>query len=103
MTELKRPWCCPEPRCRPVHQLQDDEYDDIGVAEPGQSWSCAGKMERPIEFVYDGVEHANDLNSCHYTALKGVVRWQENEADWRALTNFYSRAVTALMRILEGE
>jgi hypothetical protein len=96
VSALKRPWLCPEPRCTPIHQLQDGDYDDISVPEPGQTWSCAGRMERPVTFMYDGVDHTNDCNSCHYTALKGVIRWQENAADWRALTNFYSRAVNAL-------
>lgn len=88
----KRPWCCPEPRCSPIHQLKDSEYLDISAAQPGESWSCFGTMKEAVTFSYDGVEHANDLNSCHYSALKGVIRFQENEADWEALEIAYRRA-----------
>lgn len=53
-------------------------------------------------FTYDGVEHANDLNSCHYSALKGVIRFQENKDDWENLLAAYTRA---LMRVkdIRGE
>lgn len=89
---MKRPWCCPEPRCSPVFQLKDSDYADITVAVPGESFSCFGMMDRNVPFIYDGVEHNNDLNSCSYTALKGVIRFQENEADWEALEIAYRRA-----------
>jgi hypothetical protein len=49
-------------------------------------------MERPVTFIYDGVEHTNDCNACHYTPLKGLIRWQENPNDWDALATYYSLA-----------
>lgn len=88
----KRPWCCPEPKCTPVFQLKDSDYEDITIPVTGESFFCFGLMERPVTFSYDGVEHNNDLNSCSYTALKGVIRFQENEADWEALEIAYRRA-----------
>jgi hypothetical protein len=53
-------------------------------------------MAEPVEFVYDGKKHANDLNHCDYTPLKGVIRWQENEGDWRALAKMVERALEKL-------
>lgn len=93
MTEMPRPWLCPEPRCTPLHNLRDGDYRDIRVPEPGQTWFCAGRMPQGIEFEYDGVEHANDLRSCAYTPLKGLIAWQENESDWENLAGFYQRAL----------
>lgn len=88
----ERPWCCPEPRCRPVYQVKDSDYEKLTAPVPGESFFCFGMMARPVTFTYDGVEHTNDLNSCSYTALKGVIRFQENETDWEALEIAYRRA-----------
>lgn len=89
---MKRPWCCPEPKCTPVFQLKDSDYEDITQPVTGESFFCFGMMAQPVAFSYDGVEHNNDLNSCSYTALKGVIRFQENEGDWEALETAYRRA-----------
>ena len=79
---LERPWCCPEPRCTPLFQAFDSSAKPLGTPQPGQSWSCWGKLTEPVTFVYNGVEHANDLKSCWQSALKGVISWQENRDDW---------------------
>jgi hypothetical protein len=91
---IPRPWCCPEPRCAPVHQLSDNP--DLSVPSPGDSFSCWGSLAETVRFVYDGVDHANDLRSCHYTPLKGLVMWQENRDDWRLLRDAYDRALTTV-------
>lgn len=91
-TTTDRPWLCPEPRCMPLLNLRDGDYRDITVPEPGFGFVCWGRMPEPVVFVYDGVEHPNDLNSCHYTPLKGLIRWQENEADWNVLASYYRMA-----------
>lgn len=93
--EYERPRCCPEPRCTPLYQLGDS------IEAAGESFSCFGRMERPIVFVYDGVDHTNDLNSCHYTPLKGLIRWIENVDDWRMLSRAYATAAAALAREFE--
>ena len=93
---MPRPWLCPEPRCTPLHNLRDGDYKDIRVAEPGQTWFCAGQMSQPIHFNYDGVDHPNDLRSCAYTPLKGLIAWQENETDWENLRDFYGMALRKL-------
>lgn len=90
---VNRPWCCPEPRCQPVSQLAEHDLKD---AQPGESFSCFGRMPAGIEFEYDGAAHRNDLRSCHYTPLKGVVAYQENEDDWRMLVRAYTAALNAL-------
>jgi hypothetical protein len=95
---IPRPWCCPEPRCDPLWQLRDGDAQPLDIAQPGQTWSCWGRLSAEVLFTYDGVEHANDLKSCHYTALKGVVAYQENRADWEALAGSYRSAVLALDR-----
>lgn len=93
---IGRPWCCPEPRCTPIHQLCGVDSGDLSVPSPGESFVCFGKMAEPVEFMYDHVYHHNDLRSCSYTPLKGVVAHQENADDWRAMRNAYIRALTAL-------
>lgn len=85
-----RPWCCPEPRCTPIHQLRGGDAP-LSMPEPGESFVCFG-VAPPIRFEYDGVEHINDTRSCSYTPLKGLIAWQENAGDWRALGGAYSRA-----------
>jgi hypothetical protein len=83
-----RPWCCPEPRCTPLHLLAE-------AAAPGESFVCFGKAPE-VEFTYDGVTHSNDLRSCHYTPLKGLIAYQENRGDWEAMRAGYWRALAAL-------
>src|SRR3990167_7510218 len=85
---MKRPWCCPEPRCEPVHQLTNE--DDLSVPVPGDSFICFGQPPAEIRFEYDGNEHANSLRSCHYTPLKGVVANQENRDDWALIGGAYT-------------
>lgn len=77
-----RPYCCPEPRCTPVHNHGDGE--SLAQVRPGQSFTCCGKMPEGIKFTYDGEVHPNDLNRCVYTPLKGIIRFQENATDWRS-------------------
>ena len=96
MTE-PRPWLCPEPICNPIHNLRDGDYKDIRIPEPGQSFLCAGIMQKPVEFTYDRVIHNNNLNSCSYTPLKGLIRWQETAEDWQLLEAFYKEAQTRLV------
>ena len=91
---MKRPWLCPEPRCTPVMNLYDSDLD-ITQPAPGETFMCWGVMERPVTFVYDGVEHPNNCNGCAYTPLKGLLRFQEKPSDWEALANRYSRAAKA--------
>lgn len=87
----KRPWCCPEPRCQPLHQLRNEPLD---VPSPGESFVCFGRAPN-VEFVYDGADHANDLRSCHYTPLKGLIANQENADDWAMLSRAYAMALKA--------
>lgn len=96
-----RPWCCPEPRCIPVHTLSGSELP-LSQAEPGETFLCFGAAPK-VEFTYDGVRHANDTRSCTYTPLKGVISYQENADDWRAIAGAYSRAVSALLRFRDGD
>lgn len=95
---MERPYCCPEPRCTPVHQLDGYEGDehDLSKPQPGESFFCFGRMAEPVEFTYDGAQHRNDLRSCGYTPLKGIISWQENLDDWRALSNAYGRAARVI-------
>lgn len=90
----ERPWCCPEPRCTPLHALQGGDKP-LSVPDPGETFLCFGKAPQVV-FIYDGVEHVNDVRSCTYTALKGVVSYQENADDWRAIQNAYGRALHLL-------
>ena len=89
----ERPWCCPDHRCEPVHQLANEP---LGAPCPGESFVCFGRMAEPVEFVYDGSSHANDLRTCNYTPLKGVIVWQENREDWRMLRDAYAAALRAV-------
>ena len=88
MGDVLRPWCCPEPSCKPIHNDQVE-----GEPTPGVSFICFGKMARPVTFIYDGESHDNDLNHCDYTPLKGIIRWQENVDDWRYVVAQYQRAL----------
>ena len=96
-----RPWCCPEPRCVPVHTLSGSDQP-LSQATPGETFLCFGAAPK-VRFEYDGVEHVNDTRSCTYTPLKGVISYQENADDWRAITNAYGRAVKALLCYRNGD
>lgn len=97
-----RPWLCPERRCTPLIQCTDGDYKDLTVPEPGYSWTCWGLMERPVAFTYDGVEHTNNCNACHYTPLKGLIRWQENPTDWETLSSYYALAAKKARAALDA-
>lgn len=101
LSEEWRPWCCPEPRCVPVHTLSGSELP-LSVAEPGETFLCFGAAPQ-VEFIYDGVKHVNDTRSCTYTPLKGVISYQENADDWRAISSAYNRAEKALLRYRDGD
>lgn len=92
MTE-PRPWCCPEPRCTPVHALRG--ADELSEPSPGEAFVCFGAAPN-VHYEYDGVVHDNDARSCHYTPLKGLIAYQENADDWAALRSAYWRAGAAL-------
>jgi len=95
MNEYTRPYCCPEPRCTPIHQ--GGMPDEI---QPGISFICFGYLPEPIPFIYDGHPHRNDLSSCWCSALKGVVRWQENAEDWWRTGEDYFSALDKLPLIV---
>lgn len=78
---MKRPWCCPEHSCAPLFQVKDSHID-LTVCKSGKTFFCYGRMIKAITFIYDGEKHANDLSTCFYTPLKGVIRFQMNEDDW---------------------
>ncbi len=89
---VARPFCCPEPRCTPIYSY--NLYDRPPVT--GESFICFGKMDKPVVFTYDGVEHINNLNHCDYTPLKGIIRWQENKEDWEGVVKVFKRALEKL-------
>lgn len=102
---LPRPWCCPDPAlCAPILQLRDGESLPLDVPQSGQTFTCFGACA-PQAFTYNGVVHENDLHSCHYTALKGVVMYHENRADWENLSTYYHLALRKLdmARVPQGE
>jgi hypothetical protein len=77
---------------------------DAGAVDhhPGDSMICFGLMPSPVEFVYDGHSHINDLNVCYATPLKGLIRTQENRDDWWLMRRAYDRALKRLA-IVRGE
>ena len=102
MSELTRPYCCPEPRCTPIYNANLPDQP-----QPGVSWCCWGYLPEAIQFEYDGYRHKNDLSSCWCSALKGVIRWQENAEDWWATVIAYQRALdslplTVIVRLQKG-
>ena len=100
MTDLPRPWCCPDPTCRPLFQLENGDLSD---EQPGESFSCFGDMGRVETFSFAGVEHANDLRSCHYLPLRGLLSFFENEDDWMLLSRAYATARKRAVEQGEGE
>jgi hypothetical protein len=100
---MKRPWICAECNCEPIFQGKASDYDDISVCNAGQSWICFGKMKQSITFMYNGVEHENDLRTCQYTTLKGLVAWQMNEADWDFFATVYGRAFEKIQEMRAAE
>lgn len=100
---MNKPWICPEPCCCPVYQAKDSDYSDITISESGHSFLCLGRMRSFIEFSYNRVLHQNYLSTCMYTPLKGLIRFQENKADWQLLKTSYERALEKLKEIEDSE
>ena len=98
--EPPRPRMCPEPVCRPLVQYPGytREQRESGVREweRGESWFCWGVMPEVVTFTYGGVEHPNDLRSCVFTPIKGLISFQENRDDWWGLRLQYDRALEQL-------
>ena len=92
MGNYKRPWCCPERRCAVLYQSGGPPNPE----KPGESWVCFGRMPELVEFVYDGEYHHNDLTSCHFTPLKGLIRFQENATDWALAAFSFANALWLL-------
>lgn len=92
---MNRPFCCPEHCCTPVYQWKNSGLD-ITQFTAGQSFLCLGRMAKPVVFTYDEVIHANDLSTCMYSPLKGMIRFQENYNDWKGLVTAYTRALEKL-------
>lgn len=101
-SNLRRPWCCPEPKCRPVFQIKDTDWD-LTAQRPGESFFCFGMLKEPVVFVYDGNEHKNDTRSCTFTPLKGLITFHENIDDWEWLSWGYKRAREKVMVIRSHE
>lgn len=95
---MKRPYICPEHSCHPIFQAKETNWD-ISKPKSGKSFFCFGKMDKQVEFVYDGVAHKNDLNTCICTPLKGIIRFQENKNDWIWMKKAYERALEKLQDI----
>lgn len=53
-------------------------------------------MPESVTFVYDGCSHTNDLNTCTYSPLKGLLRFQENADDWFLMAHAYLNALWLL-------
>jgi len=98
-----RPYCCPDPRCEPIHQLIGGDKPTLAEPEPGASFVCFGRMPAEVTFTYDGDTHPNDLHSCNYTPLKGLIVWQENANDWAELQRAYADALDALRAVSDRE
>lgn len=98
-----RPKLCPCKRtCSPIwnsmavdSRIKDEEAD----MNQGYSGECIGRMEPPVEFIYGGNLHRNEINHCHFTPLKGIIRYQECADDlWGSLI-LISRALDVLRPI----
>ena len=96
MTDAERPWCCPEPRCVIGSQGDDSGAEPWSVPQPGRSFTCFGRAPREVTFVYDGVDHANDLNVCLYAPTKGMLRFQMNAADLWILAGDFLQALKTM-------
>lgn len=100
---MNRPWICAEMSCCPIFQGKDSDNPDITIPSAGHSFICLGRMKKFIEFTYDGTLHQNYLSTCMYTPLKGLIRFQENKADWQLLKTVYERALEKLKEIEDSE
>lgn len=67
-----------------------------GDLNDGYSGECMGRMAAPIEFIYNGIPHRNDLNRCVFTPLKGIIRFQENISDLQASAEMLRRVLRQL-------
>lgn len=101
-----RPRMCPEKKCYPLFQIPTPPKDqvDSGVKDdpPGESWHCFGCLGEKIDFEYEGEKHENDLRSCCYTPLKGLIAWHENREDWEAMERAYMMALRRIDMIRIG-
>jgi len=62
---------------------------------PAYAVHCCGELSEPLVWMMRGVEHVEDLSTCSYSPLKGVIRWLENLSDWAVLARTYRAAITS--------
>ena len=75
----RRPFCCPDPqKCVPIHISPFFVNKELTA---GYSASCYGYCSEK-RFIYDQVEHVNDISHCVITPLKGVIRFFNNIDDF---------------------
>ena len=92
-----RPKLCPcKNTCAPIYnalvadpRIKDEEAD----LNQGYSGDCVGRMNPPIEFIYGGNVHHNNLNHCCFTPLKGVIRFQMCADDFWLLFQMAGKVV----------
>lgn len=98
MTDLPRPWLCPDHLCRPLVNQAGRGLEDITKSEPGSSFVCLGRMTNNQVYKYDkgSIRHRNNLSDCIYTPAKGLIRFYSNINDWKAFHNIYGLALVAL-------
>lgn len=93
--EAWRPPFCPDPKgCAPLIHPQTDS-DNMALDNPAYAVHCFGGLSEPLVWTMRGVEHVEDLSTCSYSPLKGVIRWLENVSDWAALLRAYRAAIPA--------
>lgn len=76
-------------------RIKDEEAD----MSQGYSGECIGKMNEPFTFIYGGNPHTNDINHCHFTPLKGIIRFQECADDLWGTMILISRTLDILKPI----
>lgn len=91
-----RPAICPDRAgCAPLIHPMTDSDNLPAMDNPTFAIFCFGRLTEERRWTFNGVEHVEDLSTCQYSPLKGVIRWLENVSDWAALQRAYRAAIPA--------
>jgi len=84
MTEDRdpRPPFCFDKNCQCIMNPQGLTKENV---EKGFSGSCFGKMEKPVDWLFNKVNHINNYYFCMYSPFKGWIRFALDHHDLLAL------------------
>ncbi len=89
-----RPPFCFDKNCQCIMNPQGLTKENV---EKGFSGCCFGAMEKPVDWLFNKVNHINNYYVCLYSPFKGWIRFALDQNDLLAL----KMGILTLLKIAE--